>query len=173
MKLVLWLGLGLMLPVTAFAQEPQETEKDKAARTNYVHVFAGRFLPSAIVGAYSIYPYWGARFGHSLPIFDPEYSVFFVRAKGVIFYTGSVSLTFPFEVEGLKFIGLLGADAHLYKGVTLSTGETDYIRRFSFHLGLSPLIGITKTLFLRTDFKMSFFGGGRTLNVGTGLAYYF
>lgn len=165
--------LTLLFPAFASAQEPGEAQgtDDKTKLTRYVDAFGGRLLPYGIYGVRDTYPYWGIRFGHAWPVFDPEWTFISVMAKGVSFYSASMSITFPVEWEGAKFIPFVGVDAHYYHGRT-NLRELDYRLAFGSHVGISPLVEINKRLFIRTDFRMNF-GPGRSLHVGAGFSYYF
>lgn len=135
-----------------------------SSHTNLVGVHAGRLLPFGVYGVRDIYPYFGLRFGHQIGGQDFEWSTAFVHAKGVRFYSGSVSLTFPSELEGFKFLPFLGLDMHYYSGRT-RTRTLPFSTSGGFHLGVSPLIEITSSVALRADFKFNF-NPGRTLHVG-------
>lgn len=165
--------LTCLLPVLVWAQEPGEAPGagDQAKLTRYADVFGGRLLPYGIYGVRDSYPYWGFRFGHTWPVFDPEWTFVSVMAKGVSFYSGSMSITFPIEWEGIRFIPFVGADAHYYHGKT-NLRELPYELAFGSHVGFSPLVEINKRVFIRTDFKMNF-GPGRSLLVGAGFSFYF
>ncbi len=164
--------LTFLLPCFVWAQAPEPTgDSNKGKQTSYVSAFAGRFLPYGIFGVRDTYPYWGILYGHTMPIFDPEYSFTSIMAKGVVFYSGAISIAFTMDFEGIRFIPYVGADVHYYHGRT-NLRELEFGTSFGSHIGFAPLIEINKQLYIRTDFKMNF-GPGRSLNVGSGLTFYF
>lgn len=138
---------------------------------NSIHVYGSRLLPFDIYGVRDVYPAWGARYAHEIWGINPEYSVMFVQAKGVSFKTASISLAFPAEIEGFKFIPLLGADAHYYHG---HTDKRELPNRFTvgYHLGVSPVLDIVDHVQFRVDFKMGF-GPGQYLLINGGIAVSF
>jgi hypothetical protein len=157
----------LLLPVWSWAQEADNAERS----TTHVGAMVGRFLPYGIYGVRDTYPYWGLRFGHSFSIFNPEYAVTAINAKGVTYYTGSLSLSYPSELEGLKMIAFVGGDINYYQGRT-NVRKLPFATIYGGHLGVAPMIDINRNLFFRADIKMNF-GPGRSLHVGGGLVYYF
>src|ERR1044072_1212904 len=97
--------LLLSLPAFARAQAPGAgAEGAKATLAYKLHLHAGRMLPFGIFGVRDIYPYWGLRFGHPWSNEDVEWNGMFIHARGVRMFNGSVSLGFPNDLEGFKFI---------------------------------------------------------------------
>lgn len=152
------------------ANKPAESKGvESKAATWYGGFTHGRFLPNGIYGVRSIYPFWAFRFGHPFMGQGLEWSLHHINSDGVTFYTGSISLTFPSELESWKFIPYLGLDTSYYHGHT-NVHELPFSTSVGFHLGVAPVLDINSLLSLRFDFKFNF-NPGRSLNVGAGLQF--
>lgn len=173
-----WLAVFLFVAAPfAFAQQPgaEPAPESKGVESKdagyYINASYGRFLPYGIYGVRDVYPYWGFRFGHPFGQgTGVEWSGTHINAKSVSFYSGSVSLVFPSELESWKFLPYVGLDVHYYSGKT-NLGELPFSTSMGFHIGVSPLIEFGNVA-LRFDFKFNF-NPGRSLNVGSGLQYTF
>ncbi len=163
--------------LTTRAQDPPKKKpveskgvESKDAGT-YFNMSGGRFLPNGIYGVRDVYPYWGMRFGHPYGTTGVEWAFTHIHAKGVTFYTGSLSLAFPSEIESWKFIPFVGMDTHYFSGKT-NRRELPFSTSVGFHLGFSPIIELTPLVSIRADFKFNF-NPGQTLHVGGGLQFNF
>jgi len=149
--------------------ESKGVESKKAG--TYAMVSHGRFLPNGIYGVRSVVPFWAFRYGHPFMGQGLEWSAHHINSDGVTFYTGSLSLTFPSELESWKFIPYLGLDTSYYSGHT-NVRELPFSTSVGFHLGVAPILDINPLVSLRFDFKFNF-NPGRSLNVGAGLQFNF
>lgn len=111
-------------------------------------------------------------YARDLGDFRPSVSFASFNSRGVTFYQAGLSFGGIVEAHDFQVEWYAGASGNYYKPKPTNRRTFGFTFINGVHLGLAPRFLITDTLFVRSDFHMSF-NPGQSLYVGLGLAYLF
>lgn len=144
--------------------QTQEDDKDKKLGSVYgVHV--GPLLPNQIPGMTEIMPTWGVRYAFPVRKGLIELGAANARAKGVIYYNGSLSMRGDFSLDDLNGVAYAGFDTHYY-----APPSSTFKMYFGAHAGGGFAMHLGDLLWFRTDMKFNV-NPGTALYIGFGFEW--
>ena len=155
--------------LAAESEEEKDSDKNQFQQRLGYGLTVGTFLPYGIFGVRDQYPMWGFRFGHPFRIWRLEWGFLNANAKGVTWYSGSLSVALEAKVDDILLIPFFGVDYHYYSGRT-ATQTVPFFSTFGGHIGMSPTVMLSDELAARADVKYGF-GPGNHLYVGVGFEF--